>query len=135
MKNLETDDRALLEEKEKQAAIQNQRRKYHAKRRYLRFVVLRRDSFTCQFCGRAVGDGAKLSIDHIVPLSKGGNTSFGNLITACEECNKGKGDVLLARYEIEEFRDLALSNGKIDGSHWLDSIILIYQHQRLRLFS
>ncbi len=61
----------------------------------IRFMVLHRDSFTCQYCGRTPKDGTKLEVDHIVPKSKGGDNKMDNLITACFECNQGKKDVLL----------------------------------------
>lgn len=58
----------------------------------LRFQVLQRDAFRCQYCGRSTRDGATLHLDHVVPFSKGGPTSEDNLITACERCNLGKSD-------------------------------------------
>jgi hypothetical protein len=58
----------------------------------LRFQVLQRDAFRCQYCGRSARDGAILHLDHVVPFSKGGPTSEDNLITACERCNLGKSD-------------------------------------------
>lgn len=63
----------------------------------LRFEVLERDGFRCQYCGREPKDGAKLAIDHIIPFSKGGRTTIINLITSCFECNAGKKDVILAQ--------------------------------------
>lgn len=56
----------------------------------LRFTILERDNFTCQYCGRTPQDGVKLHIDHIIPKSKGGSDKKDNLITACEECNLSK---------------------------------------------
>ena len=62
----------------------------------LRFEVFKRDNFTCQYCGRNVKeDKIKLHCDHIFPKSKGGDFVIENLITACEECNLGKCDILL----------------------------------------
>jgi len=57
----------------------------------LRFEVFKRDDFTCVYCGRGPENGAILEADHIVPRSKGGPTVLGNLVTACWECNAGKG--------------------------------------------
>ena len=65
----------------------------------LRFTVLRRDKFTCQYCGRTPQDGAKLQIDHIKPKSNNGEYAINNLITACFECNSGKRDVILSERE------------------------------------
>ena len=62
-----------------------------------RFRVMTRDNFTCQYCGRNVkDDGMKIEVDHIIPRSKGGKDTFDNLVTACYECNQGKGSRLLS---------------------------------------
>lgn len=61
----------------------------------LRFFILTRDNFLCQYCGRGINDGVKLMIDHIKPYSKGGLTEEDNLITSCFECNIGKKDLLI----------------------------------------
>lgn len=61
----------------------------------IRFKILERDNFTCQYCGRTPQHGAVLVVDHIIPRSKGGRTISNNLITSCFECNIGKSDVLL----------------------------------------
>ena len=64
----------------------------------LRFEIFKRDNFTCQYCGRNVKeDNIKLCIDHIYPKSKNGKYKSDNLITACFECNTGKGDILLEK--------------------------------------
>lgn len=60
----------------------------------IRFEVLKRDNFTCQYCG-AHGEGVVLEVDHIIPISKGGTSDMGNLITACFDCNRGKGSDLV----------------------------------------
>lgn len=57
----------------------------------LRFEVLRRDAFTCQYCGAKAPD-VKLQADHIVPRAAGGTDESSNLITACVACNIGKRD-------------------------------------------
>ena len=62
----------------------------------LRFQILERDNFTCQYCGKTPQDGIKLEVDHITPISKGGTKAKKNLITACFFCNGGKKDVLIA---------------------------------------
>jgi len=55
-----------------------------------RFDVLKRDGFTCQYCGRRTPD-VLLEVDHIIPKSKGGPDTIDNLVTACFDCNRGKG--------------------------------------------
>lgn len=61
----------------------------------MRFKILERDNFTCQYCGATPKSGAILMIDHIIPSSKGGETIPENLVTACFFCNIGKRDAIL----------------------------------------
>ena len=56
----------------------------------LRYNVLKRDNFQCVICGASSKDGAKLHVDHIVPVSKGSKTVMSNLQTLCDRCNLGK---------------------------------------------
>jgi len=56
----------------------------------VRFEVFKRDSFTCQYCG-AQAPEAVLHVDHIKPVSNGGDDSVINLVTSCVACNIGKG--------------------------------------------
>lgn len=53
--------------------------------------VLIRDRDTCQYCGVQPGRNL-LTIDHIVPRSRGGETTWSNVVAACRECNHHKGD-------------------------------------------
>lgn len=60
----------------------------------VRFAVLKRDNFTCQYCGRKPPE-VILEVDHIYPKSKGGLNKIENYKTACRDCNIGKGvDIL-----------------------------------------
>ncbi len=61
----------------------------------IRFQVLKRDDYRCQMCGVTAQDGAKLEIDHIHPVSKGGGNELSNLQVLCRDCNVGKRDHLL----------------------------------------
>ncbi len=57
---------------------------------FTRFNVFLRDRFTCQYCG----DGFPthdLTFDHVVPRSKGGKTTWENVVTSCATCNLRKG--------------------------------------------
>lgn len=60
-----------------------------------RFEVFKRDSFTCQYCGRSAPD-IVLHLEHIQPVSKGGDNDILNLVTSCVDCNAGKSDRLLS---------------------------------------
>jgi len=56
----------------------------------LRFEIFKRDSFTCQYCGKTP-PSVVLEVDHVIPVCNGGKTEAINLITACFDCNRGKG--------------------------------------------
>ncbi len=58
----------------------------------LRFEIFRRDKFRCVYCGRGPADGVRLHVDHVRPVSRGGTDDPSNLVTACDECNLGKGN-------------------------------------------
>lgn len=53
--------------------------------------ILLRDRNTCQFCGR-IFPAAELTLDHVVPRSRGGHSSWENLVACCYQCNNRKGD-------------------------------------------
>jgi 5-methylcytosine-specific restriction endonuclease McrA len=63
----------------------------------VRFEVLKRDGFTCVYCGRNRDKhGVVLEVDHVVPLAEGGSDNdLANLATACWDCNHGKAARLL----------------------------------------
>jgi len=51
--------------------------------------VLRRDNHTCQYCGHR---GPELTIDHVIPRSQNGGSTWDNVVTACRKCNLKKGN-------------------------------------------
>jgi hypothetical protein len=55
-----------------------------------RFAVLVRDDYTCQYCGRSAPE-VVLHVDHRTPTALGGGDELNNLVTACLDCNLGKG--------------------------------------------
>lgn len=67
----------------------------------LRFEIFKRDEFKCRYCGRgpSIDNTVILQIDHVRPKAKGGDWSKQNLLTACQECNLGKSDVLLKEHK------------------------------------
>ncbi len=50
--------------------------------------IFKRDAHSCQYCG----SDKDLTLDHLIPRSKGGKSSWNNLVTACKRCNARKGD-------------------------------------------
>jgi 5-methylcytosine-specific restriction endonuclease McrA len=72
------------------------RLKYYVKKKYAqlafsRKAVFKRDRFTCQYCGEVLKSG-QVTVDHVVPKSMGGLSSFINCVTACYSCNNRKGN-------------------------------------------
>lgn len=61
--------------------------------REFRIKILKRDGFTCQYCGANTKDnpGLLLEVDHIIPVSRGGKSVEENLQTLCKRCNRKKG--------------------------------------------
>ncbi len=57
---------------------------------FTRFNVFLRDGFSCQYCGSS----EELTFDHVVPRSRGGRTTWENVVAACSACNLKKGDRL-----------------------------------------
>ena len=55
--------------------------------------ILRRDAYTCQYCGR--NSGERMTIDHVIPRSLGGRTVWENVVSACRACNVKKGNTPL----------------------------------------
>lgn len=55
-----------------------------------RFEVFKRDMFTCTYCGQKPPH-VVLEVDHIVAVANGGKNGMDNLISACFDCNRGKG--------------------------------------------
>jgi len=60
---------------------------------FTRFNVFLRDGFACQYCTKGFPT-QDLTFDHVIPRSKGGQTSWINVVTACSECNLRKGNRL-----------------------------------------
>jgi hypothetical protein len=54
-----------------------------------RFEVLKRDNYTCRYCGGTAPD-VVLTIDHVLPVALGGTDDPTNLVAACKDCNAGK---------------------------------------------
>jgi 5-methylcytosine-specific restriction endonuclease McrA len=69
------------------------RRIPHQSRALSRKNILLRDRYTCQFCGH-VFPASELTLDHVIPRSRGGRTDWDNLVACCHACNNRKGDRL-----------------------------------------
>lgn len=79
---------------------------YYVKKPYqhVRFSkrnVLLRDRYTCQYCGIT---GVQFTLDHVIPKSQGGITSWENVVCACIKCNNKKGNRSPSRANLHLFR-------------------------------
>ncbi|HLH64320.1 MAG TPA: HNH endonuclease, partial [Solirubrobacteraceae bacterium] len=61
-----------------------------SRRKITRRAVFARDDWTCQYCGAR----SNLTVDHVVPRSKGGESTWENIVASCAPCNRRKGDML-----------------------------------------
>jgi len=66
------------------------RRIPHQTRSLSRKNILIRDRFTCQYCQRTLGS-TELTLDHVIPRSRSGETAWENLVACCHDCNNRKG--------------------------------------------
>ena len=62
-----------------------------------------RDNHTCQYCGNWFSNN-KLTLDHVIPKSKGGPKSWENLVTSCQKCNQKKGNLMPSEAGMIPFR-------------------------------
>lgn len=60
-------------------------------RQTTRLAIYLRDGLACAYCGHAVEDGARLTLDHLRPYSAGGTNAPTNLVTCCGRCNSSRG--------------------------------------------
>jgi 5-methylcytosine-specific restriction endonuclease McrA len=61
------------------------------RRKITRRAVFARDNWTCQYCGAR----SNLTVDHVIPRSKGGSSNWDNIVASCAPCNRRKGDLAL----------------------------------------
>ena len=86
--------------------------------RATRREVFRRDQFACQYCGERFSPG-ELTIDHLVPLDRGGLDEITNYVTCCGSCNQKK-----ANLPLQEFADslnLTLDDLPVHGDAVIDN--------------
>ena len=71
------------------------------KRKISRRALFARDGWRCVYCGTS---GGRLTLDHVVPRSRGGESVWENVVTACAPCNHRKGDRTLEESGLELLR-------------------------------
>jgi 5-methylcytosine-specific restriction endonuclease McrA len=75
--------------------------------------VFKRDGYVCQYCGKRTHD---LTLDHVIPKSRGGGSTWDNLVSACRPCNHRKAD----RTPEEASMKLVRKPAKPTHTVWLD---------------
>jgi len=70
------------------------------RRKITRRAVFARDGWECQYCGSR----ANLTVDHVIPRSKGGESTWENIVASCAPCNRRKGDHLPAKVDMHPRR-------------------------------
>lgn len=96
---------------------------FSLKVRLSRQNVFLRDDFQCQYCGEIFGE-RKLTIDHIIPLSKGGTHEWCNVVAACSRCNNKKADRTLEQARLKLLKKpvrptwLPVRNIGLGGTHF-----------------
>lgn len=86
-----------------------------------RSMIYKRDGHKCQYCGST----KNLTIDHIIPRSRGGEDTWQNLVVACLHCNTKKGDKLLEETNLvlntiptKPFNKMLFSLDRSDVPEW-----------------
>jgi 5-methylcytosine-specific restriction endonuclease McrA len=80
------------------------RRIPHQTRALSRKNILLRDRNTCQYCAKVL-PSAELTLDHVIPRSRGGLSSWENLVACCQECNRNKGNQLIHEAAMKLIRE------------------------------
>src|ERR1700749_1850357 len=79
------------------------------RRKITRRAVFARDNWTCQYCGSR----SNLTVDHVIPRSKGGGSGWDNIVASCAPCNRRKGNSLLRQSGMRLSREPRTSNPNV----------------------
>ncbi len=80
------------------------RRIPHQTRALSRKNILMRDRNTCQYCGKSL-PSSELTLDHVIPRSRGGLSTWENLVACCHPCNRSKGNQLPVEASMKLMRE------------------------------
>ncbi|HXB20762.1 MAG TPA: HNH endonuclease [Candidatus Solibacter sp.] len=80
------------------------RRIPHQTRALSRKNILLRDRNTCQYCGVLLASG-DLTLDHVIPRSRGGSSTWENLVACCHPCNRRKGNHMLCETDMKLLKE------------------------------
>jgi len=79
------------------------------RRKITRRAVFARDGWACQYCGRR----SNLTVDHVIPRSKGGLSTWDNIVASCAPCNRRKGDHLCSTIDMHPKRSPSTPNPNV----------------------
>lgn len=88
--------------------------------KFTRYNIIKRDLYTCQYCG-IVLTNSKYTIDHIIPKDKGGINSWENCVCCCRPCNSKKSNKTL-----EEAKMTLINQPFIPGKNILNDYKMVY---------
>lgn len=88
-----------------------------------RLAIYLRDGLACLWCGAGVEDEVVLTLDHVVPVGRGGDNRGRNLITACRECNAGRGTASIPAFASRLAQEL-LPEGDERASQLAEAMIM-----------
>ena len=66
--------------------------------------ILMRDRYTCQYCHKTLNSG-ELTLDHVIPRSRAGETTWENLVACCHPCNRRKGNQFATEASMKLMRE------------------------------
>jgi len=95
----------------------------------IRYEVYLRDDYTCQYCG-SKPDPSDLTIDHLVPLSRGGLDEVVNYVTCCRQCNQRKSDIPLEQFA--QSINIDICDLPVHGDPVIDNVALPIQIRLVR---
>lgn len=83
----------------------------------VRYEIFRRDDFTCRYCGQAAPE-VRITIDHVLPTTLGGSDDPTNLVTACVDCNAGKGSTSPSEKLVADVSAEAMRYAQLTKAAW-----------------
>lgn len=95
--------------------------------RRLRFEILRRDNYTCRYCG-ATSPDVTLTVDHVRPITLGGTDLPDNLVTACTDCNAGKTSIDPDSPTVQN-----VANDALRWARAIEAVMDTYREQRVEM--
>ena len=94
------------------------RRRSHYQVKFTRTNLYARDRYQCQYCGSGY-PSAELTYDHVIPVARGGDKSWENIVTCCIPCNRRKGNRMPREARFSLLREPKAPSGFPHKVHFL----------------